>query len=63
MLFDKEKQALKKIKSLQRFLNKHFPDTELMESMSDFKFTEAEDFLAEEARRWQEAKKINREGN
>ena len=63
MLFDKEKQALKKIKSLQRFLNKHFTDTELMESMSDFKFTEAEDFLTEEARRWQEAKKINREGN
>jgi len=57
MLFDKEKQALKKIKALQRFLNKHFPDAEYMESMSDFKFTEAEDFLTEEARRWKDAKK------
>ena len=63
MLFDKEKQALKKIKALQRFLNKHFPDAEYMEPMAEYKFVEAEDFLTEEANRWQEAKRINLEGN
>ena len=47
MLFDKEKQALKKIKALQRFLNKHFPDAEYMEPMAEYKFVEAEDFLNE----------------
>tara|TARA_Y100000590_G_C15739745_1_gene1019816 strand:- start:599 stop:790 length:192 start_codon:yes stop_codon:yes gene_type:complete len=51
-----EQKALQKIKKLQKWLNKHFPDTEYMEPMAEYKFVEAEDFLTEEARRWKDAK-------
>jgi len=55
-----EEKAFAKIKRLQKWLNKHFPDTQYMEPMTDYKFVEAEDFLSEEARRWTEAKNQNR---
>tara|TARA_Y100000401_G_C8313715_1_gene221282 strand:- start:1256 stop:1441 length:186 start_codon:yes stop_codon:yes gene_type:complete len=53
----KEQKALHKIKTLQAWLNKNFPDELPMEPMQNYKFVEAEDFLVEEARRWEEAKK------
>tara|TARA_R110000824_G_scaffold71116_3_gene182302 strand:+ start:7148 stop:7339 length:192 start_codon:yes stop_codon:yes gene_type:complete len=63
MIFNKEKQALKKIKQLQKFLNKHFPDTDEFNSQLSFEFTKAEDFLTEEARQWRARKIENRELN
>ena len=51
-----EQKALQKIKKLQKWLNKHLPNTEYMEPMAEYKFVEAEDFLTEEARRWKDAK-------
>ncbi len=56
----KIEKAHKKIKHLQKWLNKNFPETLPMEPMDDYKFVEAEDFLAEEARRWLDAKRINK---
>ena len=53
---NKERVALKRIKSLQQWLNKNFPETLPEETMIDYKFVEAEDFLTEEARRWNEYK-------
>jgi len=53
---NKEREALKRIKSLQQWLNKNFPETLPEETMIDYKFVEAEDFLTEEARRWNEYK-------
>lgn len=53
----KEQKALHKIKTLQSWLNKNFPDKLPMEPMLNYKFVEAEDFLVEEARRWDESKK------
>ena len=38
---NKEKQALKKIKNLQKFLNKYFPETLPEEKPDRFKFVEA----------------------
>ena len=49
---NKEKIAYEKIKSLQKWLNVNFPEELPMESMAEYKFKEAEDFLVEEARRW-----------
>jgi transcriptional regulator GlxA family with amidase domain len=49
---NKEKIAYEKIKSLQKWLNVNFPEKLSMESMAEYKFKEAEDFLVEEARRW-----------
>tara|TARA_R110002020_G_scaffold58834_5_gene161168 strand:- start:7823 stop:8014 length:192 start_codon:yes stop_codon:yes gene_type:complete len=56
---NKEKQALKKIKNLQKFLNKYFPETLPEEKPDRFKFVEAEDFLSEEARLWNDSRKQN----
>ena len=53
---NKYEKAYQKIKSLQRWLNKNFPETLPMEPMEDYKFIEAEDFLSEEARRWHQSK-------
>lgn len=50
-------KAFKKLKSLQKFLNKHFPEDLPFEKPNQYKFVEAEDFLREEARLWNEAKK------
>ena len=50
-------KAFKKLKSLQKFLNKHFPEDFPFEKRNQYKFVEAEDFLREEARLWNEAKK------
>jgi len=52
---NKEQKALQKIKKLQMWLNRHFPEELPMEPMDDYKFIEAEDFLTEEARRWKDA--------
>ena len=52
---NKEQKALQKIKKLQVWLNRHFPEELPMEPMADYKFVEAEDFLTEEARRWKDA--------
>ena len=57
---NKEHVALKRIKSLQQWLNKNFPETLPAETMNDYKFVEAEDFLTEEARRWNEYKQLNK---
>ena len=57
---NKERVALKRIKSLQQWLNKNFPETLPEETMIDYKFVEAEDFLTEEARRWNEYKQLNK---
>lgn len=63
-LFDNKKtieeKAILKIKRLQKWLNKNFPEVEYREPMTDYKFVEAEDFLAEEAKRWNAAKNQNR---
>ena len=53
---NKTEKAYKKIKNLQKWLNKHFPDILPMEPMDDYKFIEAEDLLSEEARRWHHSK-------
>lgn len=52
-------KAFKKLKSLQKFLNKHFPEDLPFEKPNQYKFIEAEDFLREEARLWHDAKKRN----
>jgi hypothetical protein len=57
---NKEQQALRKIKRLQKFLNKHFPDALPDEKPDRFKFIEAEDFLCEEARVWNETRQQNK---
>ena len=53
---NKYEKAYQKIKSLQRWLNKHFPEELPQQPMDDYKFIEAEDFLAEEARIWHQSK-------
>ena len=57
---NKEQQALRKIKRLQNFLNKHFSDALPDEKPDRFKFIEAEDFLREEARVWNETRQQNK---
>jgi len=57
---NKEQQALKKIKKLQKFLNKHFSDTLPEEKPDRFKFVEAEDFLRAEALIWHETRRQNK---
>ena len=63
MWFKKDKrvkQAMKKIKTLQNFLNIHFPEDPYLEKPDQTKFINADEFLKEEARLWNEARrKIN----
>tara|TARA_R100000152_G_C6695162_1_gene125877 strand:+ start:104 stop:322 length:219 start_codon:yes stop_codon:yes gene_type:complete len=52
-------EAYARIKSLQHWLNKTFPDTLPFEKPDLFKFESAEDFLVEEAKRWKKEKGAN----
>ena len=54
------RKAMNKIKTLQDFLNKHFPEDPYLEKPDQTKFINADEFLKEEARLWNEARrKIN----
>ena len=53
---DKLNEAYSRIKVLQKWLNQHFPEGLPFEKPDLFKFTTAEDFLVEEAKRWKDYK-------
>ena len=52
-------EAYSKIKTLQNWLNKNFPESLPFEKPDLFKFESAEDFLVEEAQRWKKEKGSN----
>ena len=53
-------QAYNKLKDLQHFLNEHFPEGLPLEKPDEQKFPTADEFLAEEARLWPQARQVNR---
>ena len=53
---NKLNEAYAKIKLLQKWLNQKFPAGLPLEKPDLFKFTTAEDFLVEEAKRWKDYK-------
>lgn len=53
---DKLNETYAKIKLLQKWLNQNFPEGLPFEKPDLFKFTTAEDFLVEEAKRWKDYK-------
>ena len=51
--------AFRKIKTLQQWLNKTFPDKPTLDTPDLYAFEKAEDFLTSEAREWRARKKEN----
>ena len=49
-----------KLKELQHFLNEHYPEGLPLDIPDEQKFPTADEFLAEEARLWHQARQVNR---